>query len=177
MNPDRSARHSCCAPRRSRRGKASSSPTWLKRTRPRCRLGLTRTEAPSAAGEVARLATSPQGQLRLSRRRRRRGLGNTKLSPVQFHRFLPSQILSPGRRCEFLMATRRSPKSLAPAMARQDGMPRRELICLHSASADGCSVWRLPTTTVCLIFECWSWSPPINCRSPLCQRFDSWSNT
>jgi hypothetical protein len=29
-------------------------------------------------------------------------------------------------------------------MARQDGMRRRELIFLHSKSADGCSAWRTP---------------------------------
>ena len=31
---------------------------------------------------------------------------------------------------------------MAPAMARRDGMPRLELIFLHSASADGCNAWR-----------------------------------
>ena len=62
MNPNRSVRLSCCTPRRSRRGKVSSSPTRPRPARPRCRRGLTRTEAPSAAGAVARPLTSRQGQ-------------------------------------------------------------------------------------------------------------------
>ena len=98
---------------------------------------------------VARPATSPQGQPRLSRRRRRRGLGNTKPSPVQPHRSSQPNSVS-GTPLRIPYGNKESPEGLAPAMARLDGMPRRELICLHSASADGCSVWRLPTTTACL---------------------------
>ena len=33
---------------------------------------------------------------------------------------------------------------MAPAIARVDGMPRPELIFLHSESADGCNARRVP---------------------------------
>ena len=52
---------------RSRRGKALSFPTRPRPTRLRCRPGLTRTEAPSAASAVARLRTSRLVQHRLNR--------------------------------------------------------------------------------------------------------------
>ena len=44
-----------------------------------------------------------------------------------------------GTPLRFPMAIRMSLRSLAPAMARQDGMPRPELIFQHSGSADGCN--------------------------------------
>ena len=142
LNPNRSVRPSCCTLRRSRRGKASSFPTRPRPARPPCLRGLTRTETASAAGAVARLPTSRLVQLRLNRRGRRRGLGNAKLTPMPLRRLSPSQIRQPGRHCGFLMVTRTSRSSLAPAMARRDGMRRLELIFPHSASADGCNAWR-----------------------------------
>jgi hypothetical protein len=42
------------------------------------------------------------------------------------------------RRCGFLTATRKSLCALEHAMARGDGMPRRGLSFLRSASAGGC---------------------------------------
>ena len=68
----------------------------------------TRTEARSAAGAVARPPTSRRDQLRLDRRRRRRGLGEAKLPLLPLHWFPRSQFRLQVRRCGFLMATRRS---------------------------------------------------------------------
>ena len=51
-----------------------------------------RTDARSAASTVARPPTSWQGQLRLNRPRRRRGLGNAKLTLRPLHRFPRSRI-------------------------------------------------------------------------------------
>jgi hypothetical protein len=91
-NPNRSVRLSCCTPRRSHKGKASSFPTRPRAVRPLCLRGLTRTETPSAAGAVARPPTSRLVQLPLNRRGRRGGLGNAKLVPMPLRRRAPSQI-------------------------------------------------------------------------------------
>jgi hypothetical protein len=45
------------------------------------------------------------------------------------------------------MATRSSLLSLAPAIARVDGMPHLVLIFLHSMSAVGCNSWRCPSVS------------------------------
>ena len=92
LNPNRSARRSCCTLQRSRRVKALSFLTRPKPTRLRCRPGLTRTEAPSAERAVARLPTSRLVQQRLNRRRRQRKLGTAKLAPMPVSRLLPRQI-------------------------------------------------------------------------------------
>ena len=68
LKPNRSVRPSCCTPRRSHRGKASSFPTRPRPARPRCLRGLNRTETASAAGAVERLPTSRLVHLRLNRR-------------------------------------------------------------------------------------------------------------
>jgi len=80
--PNRLVRHSCCTPRRSRRGKASSSPMRRRPTRPRCPRGLTRTEVRRVARVIAGPPLSRQNRLRLNRRRGRRGLENAKLAPL-----------------------------------------------------------------------------------------------
>ena len=72
----------------------------------------------------------------------RRGLGNVKLTPMPLRQVSPSQFRQLGRHCGFLMVTRTSRSSLAPATARRDGMRRLELTFPHSASADGCNAWR-----------------------------------
>src|ERR1700723_1346908 len=59
------------------------------------------------------------------------------LPPV--HQCPRNDIRRQGRRCGFLMATKKSLLSLAPVMAQVDGMPRLELISLHLASGAGCS--------------------------------------
>ena len=92
LNPNRSVRPSGCTPRRSRRGKASSSPTRPRPAQLPCPRGLTRTEAASAAGAVARLPTSRLVQLRLNRRGRQRGLGNAKPAPMPFRRLRPGKF-------------------------------------------------------------------------------------
>jgi DNA topoisomerase III len=77
-----------------------------------CPHGLTRIESPNGASAVARTSTSWQGQLRLNLWRRRRGLGNAKLTlpslHIPLHRLPRSQIRLQVRRYGFLMATRRS---------------------------------------------------------------------
>ena len=69
-------------------------------------------------------------------------IGNANRMPLPLHRLPRSQIRLRVRRCGFLMATRRSLGSLAPAIARVDGMPHPGLIFLHSESADGCNARR-----------------------------------
>ena len=91
-----------------RRGKASSFPRRRRPVRLRCRRGLTRTEAPSAAGPVAKSPLGQQDRLRLNRRRRRRYPENPKLTLLPLHRLPRSRIQLLVRRYGFLMATRRS---------------------------------------------------------------------
>jgi DNA topoisomerase len=99
-------------PRRSRRGKASPFPRKPRPTRLPCPRGLIRIESPSGTSAVMRTSTSWQGQLRLNLWRRRRGLGNPKLTMpplhIPLHRLPRSQIRLQVRRYGFLMATRRS---------------------------------------------------------------------
>jgi hypothetical protein len=92
LNPSRSVQPSCCTPRRSHRGKASSFPTRPRLARPLYLRGLIRTEAASAAGAVARQPTSRLVHLHLNRRGRRRGLGKAKLAPMPLRRLTLSQI-------------------------------------------------------------------------------------
>ena len=70
---NRSARPSCCTPRRSHRGRPSSPPTRAKPARTRCLRGLTRAKTPSATGAVLRPPTSRLVYQRLNRRGRQRG--------------------------------------------------------------------------------------------------------
>jgi hypothetical protein len=69
---------------------------------------VTRTEARSAEGAVAKLPTSRPDQLCLSQRHRRRGLGEAKLTPPPLRRLPLRKIPQSGRHCGFLMATRTS---------------------------------------------------------------------
>jgi hypothetical protein len=82
---------------------------------------------------------------------KRRDLGKAKLPLPPLHipllRLQRSQIRSQVRRYEFLMATRRSLRSSALAIARAAGMPHLELIFLHSGSADGCNARRVRTAS------------------------------
>jgi DNA topoisomerase III len=73
-------------------GKASSSPARPRPIRQPCPRGLTRTKARSAARAVARPPSSRRDQLRLNRRRRRKGLGNARLVLLPLHRLPLSQI-------------------------------------------------------------------------------------
>ena len=81
-------------------------------------------------------STAPRSTAAKKRSRRRKA--DTAAAPATPARQDSDSL----RRCGFLTATRKSLCALALAMARGDGMPRPELIFLHSSSADGCDACR-----------------------------------
>ena len=105
--PNRQARHSCCTPRRSRRGKASSFPMRRRPTRPRCPRGLTSNRGTKRRNSGRKSASRPAGSTSLGPRHRR-GLGSAKPAPMPLPRLPRPQIRSQVRHCGFLMATRTS---------------------------------------------------------------------
>ena len=142
LNSNRSVRPSCCTPRRSRRGKASSFPTRPRPAQLPCLRGSTRTEARTAASRSQdRLqavwfscASIGAADKQVSERQSWRQCRSPS-PPAQ-----PNSVAGTPLRIPY--GNKDVAIGLPPAMARQDGIRRPELIWLHSASADGCNVRR-----------------------------------
>jgi hypothetical protein len=126
LNP-KPVRHSCCTPRTSRRGKASSSRMMRRPTGPRCPHGLTRTEARRATNMVPRQLTSRRGQLHFNRPRQRRGPESARVTPLLRHRLALCQNREKVLHCRYLH----------PLLARRMVCPNWESVFLHSSRGGG----------------------------------------